>query len=112
MIVTKTVTIANGQSLSAALDCRDLAAAGLSFQMSLDGSTFVDLFDESVELVCSAAAANRSVALNSTYPAFIGARYLKIRSGTAGTPVNQGGERTLTLVFAPIVARLSGGREG
>jgi hypothetical protein len=32
---------------------------------------------------------------------WVGVRFLRIRSGTAGTPVNQGGARTITLVVQP-----------
>jgi hypothetical protein len=32
---------------------------------------------------------------------WVGVRFLKIRSGTAGTPVNQAAARTLTLVVQP-----------
>jgi hypothetical protein len=32
---------------------------------------------------------------------WIGVRYMKVRSGTSGTPVNQGGARTITLVVQP-----------
>lgn len=126
MYITRTVTIANGASLSAALDVRELTrlgyslhrvnmpaawtAAGLSFEISLDNATFRALFDEAIEVFAAAAAANRAISLRNSFASFFSIQYLKVRSGTAAAPVPQGGDRTLELVFAPLPPRLGGGR--
>jgi hypothetical protein len=75
-------------------------AAGLSFSVSADGSTYADLYDDAGNEVTATAAASRGIALD--YSTFLGWRCLKVRSGTNGTPVNQGGDRALTLVCRPI----------
>lgn len=69
-------------------------AAGISFQASIDGVTFVDMYAAGAELT-SAAGASQYVALDSSV--FLGVRAIKVRSGTAGVPVNQGADRALVL---------------
>lgn len=106
-----TAVIANGASLSGAVDIVGLTLVGvlipsswttadLTFQVSVDGSTYVDVYNDSgVEYLVQVGAASTYIVLNkSGYADFAGMRYLKVRSGTSGTPVNQGGARTLTLI--------------
>jgi hypothetical protein len=106
---TLTATIENGGSLSGAVDLggRKLVAidmpsswtaASLTFQASPDGVTYDDLYDSATERSVTAAA-SRYLAFNIAD--WVSVRFLKIRSGTAGTPVNQGGARTITLVVQP-----------
>ncbi len=104
-----TASIANTTALSAAVDLgaqrlhrialpAGWTAAAISFQSSFDGSSWADLYDANGEVTLAAAvvAANRAIVVD---PApFLGIRYLKIRSGTAATPVNQAAQRDLTLV--------------
>ena len=108
-VETTTVVIANGESLSGAKDLRGRklvaiimpdtwTAASLTFQASVDGTNYFNVYDGSSERTLSVSASYYS-ALNIAD--WVGFRYLKIRSGTAGTPVNQGGARTLTLVAQP-----------
>lgn len=108
---TKTVTIANGASLS---DAVNLVGAGdsvllgiitpagwttasLTFQVSTDGVTFFDYKDATgaeVTIPSTAASQYRAV-----YPTdFIGVRYLKVRSGSSGAAVAQAGGDVVTLV--------------
>ena len=65
---TQTAVIANGASLSSAvaLGAKNLiaivfpaawTAASVTFQASVDGTTFVDIYDSSAELVVASAAA-------------------------------------------------------
>lgn len=107
-LVTTQATIASGQSLSAALDLQQYSLVGLllpsawtaaavTFQGSIDGSNFFDLYDSGAEINLGAAAASRYLLLSPS--AFAGLRYLKVRSGTSGTPVNQAADRALTLVL-------------
>ena len=113
-----TATIANGASLSNAvnlpvkgfLGCRLFGiimpsawtAANLTFQVSVDGgTTYQNLYDDSgVEIICVAAASTTIVFRDPTI--FSSIALLKVRSGTAATPVNQGGNRTIGLVLRAI----------
>lgn len=108
-VETTTVTIANGASLSGAVDLggRKLVAiimpdawtaAGLTFQGSVDGTNFFNVYDGATERALTVSA--------SYYSAFniadwVGFRWIKVRSGTAGSAVNQAAERVLTLVVQP-----------
>jgi hypothetical protein len=111
-----TATIANGAALSGAVDLGQnrlfavqmpttWTAAGLTFQASSDGITYFNVFDDSsvpgtfIETTWTAAASQYQVVASPAK--WIGIRWLKIRSGTAGVPVNQGGARTLTVIGVP-----------
>lgn len=110
-----TVTIASGASLSDASDGKGKTlvgvempsawtAAALSFMVSNDGSTYVPLYDQGVEVTIPSSligtAEARSFALDPTQ--FLGFRYVKVRSGVNGAAVNQGAERVITLVWRPM----------
>lgn len=108
-VETTTVTIANGASLSSAVDLggRKLVgiimpsswtAASLTFQGSVDGTNFFNVYDGATERSLTVAASYYSM-LN--IGDWVGFRYIKFRSGTAGTPVNQGADRVITLVVQP-----------
>lgn len=103
-------TIANGTSLSAALDLTLLGgapvgiqmtaawtAANLTYQVSADNTLFQDYFDSAGTEISTTAAAARFIRL--TPADFAGIRFLKIRSGTSGVPVNQAADRALQLVY-------------
>lgn len=103
-----TATILSGANLSGAVDCgsgrRALrlhmsaawTAAAITIQTSVDGATFADAYDNLGVEYTIQAAAGRSILLPLSD--FIGIRYFKLRSGTSGTPVNQGADRALTLI--------------
>lgn len=107
---TVTATIANAASLSGAL-CLGVkvlvgiqmpaawTAADLTFQTSIDnGTTWTDLYDDAgVEVKLSPTAPSGKY-LAVSPDIFAGLLFLKVRSGTTGTPVAQGAERSLTLV--------------
>lgn len=108
-----TASIANGESLSGAIDLQNTrlsriaipatwTAANLTFQVSYDGTTYNDLYDAAGVEVTASAAASRSISLHQLYALFQDVRWLKIRSGTSGVPVNQGGARTLNLAVRAI----------
>ena len=108
-VETKTAVIENGGSLSGIVDLggRKLVAivmpaawdaAGLAFQASPDGTNFFNVYDGATERTLVVAASYYS-ALNIAD--WVGIRWIKIRSGTAGSAVNQAAERTLTLVIQP-----------
>ncbi|HBY62160.1 MAG TPA: hypothetical protein DEH78_20260 [Solibacterales bacterium] len=109
--LSTTVVIANAASLSAAGSGKlnkikaigipaAWTAAALTFQVSKDNSTFMNLYDAAGEVSIASAAvvASGVVGLSDNLQAILGEwPYFKIRSGTAGTPVAQGADRTLTV---------------
>lgn len=108
-ILTRSVTIASGASLSNALSDLDGAAlvgivmpadwtaANLTFQTSDDDTNFGDLYDEVGTEIAVVVAAGRRIKLLPQD--WLGWNGLKVRSGTTGTPVNQGAERVITFVL-------------
>lgn len=106
-LTTATATIANGAALSAAVSLAgkgiirlnmpaSWTAANLTFQVSADNATYLDLYDKNGSEYTVTAAASRSIILP---PAdFVGVNYIKIRSGTSATPVNQGASRDITII--------------
>ena len=109
--ITKTFTIANAASLSDEVDLEDYrlaaiqmstgwTAANLTFQgATAKAGTFQDVYDDSGTEVSVVAAASRCIAVDVEAGALAALRYLIVRSGTTGTPVVQGAERTLTLIL-------------
>lgn len=70
--------------------------ASLTFQVSLDGVTYTDLYETTGTEVSHAVSTGRFVRVN---PAdWVGMRFIKVRSGTVGTPVNQVASRDIILV--------------
>lgn len=105
-LYSETATIAINQSLSAAIDLKGRPLVGilmpaswttarLSFQVSLDGSTYVDLYNTQGDEFISEASTSRFIAM--TQFEFLPVRYVKIRSGTSAVPVNQAAARSLVL---------------
>jgi hypothetical protein len=112
---TATATIANGASLSDSVfvDGRlsgiitpaAWTAAAITFQASVDGSSFFDVYDDALEttavertIASGNVGTSRFLALSLVD--WTAVTYVKVRSGTTGTPVNQGAQRVLTLVLA------------
>lgn len=105
-----TATVAGGASLSGEIDLKGCTmyglimpvawtAANLTFQVSnVSGGTFQDLYDDVGVEVTVTAAASRSIALDFAALKMAPWRYIKIRSGTSGSPVAQGAERAITIV--------------
>jgi hypothetical protein len=105
------VTIASGASLSGAVDLNGCGlvriqmpagwdAAVLTFQVSLDGLTFANLYDRAGNEYTVQVAASSSIIVPPSD--FAGLRWLKVRSGTAGVAVNQTAERVLNLMVRPL----------
>ena len=105
----KTAVIASGASLSGAVDLggrklvaivmpAEWTAAGMTFQASPDGVTYYNVYDNATERALTVGA-NYYSALS--IGDWVGVRWVKLRSGTAGTAVNQAAERTITLVVQP-----------
>lgn len=72
--------------------------ANLTFAASAESDgTFVPVYDDAGTEYTVTAAASRCIQIDPVKLA--GARYIKVRSGTSGSPVNQGADRLLTLVL-------------
>lgn len=107
-----TATIASGESLSGEIRLPEgffltgvqtpsawtTTASGCTFQVSVDGTTYTDAYDETGTEITFQAAASRWIRL----PELGALRFVKIRSGTSGTPVNQAGARTLNLSISNV----------
>lgn len=109
------VTIASGASLSGS---RDLGlttsgakfvgiimpdswdTADLTFQGSDDNSTFKNVYDDNDAEVTVQAGSARSIGFrNEIQQALSAFRFIKVRSGTSGTPVTQSSSRVLQLLI-------------
>lgn len=75
--------------------------ANLTFQVSEDGTTFYDLYNDAGTEYTVTAAANRVLRL--TLADWLAVRYMKIRSGTTGSAVNQAAARTLKLGMVSVL---------
>ena len=105
--VTRTATIAESGNLSNAVTIDESMLLGLvlpsswttadlTLQASADGTNFANVYDAAGTEVTIKAAASRYVTLDPA--SFAGMTAIKLRSGTSGSPVNQGGERSITVV--------------
>lgn len=103
------VQIANAASLSDGIDLGNQrlhtivlpaawTAASISFQISVDGDSWADLYHSTgeVALPIEAVAPGRAVVVDPAV--FFAFRFIRIRSGNATAPVAQGAARTLTLL--------------
>ncbi len=110
-LATVTATIASGASLSDAADLGTGRLVGLilpaawttatiTFQGSADGSTYFDLYDDATERAIASASVVPSRFIALPIADWLMVRSLKLRSGSAATPVAQGAARSITLVTA------------
>ena len=116
-LMTATAAIANNGSLSGAVDAGDgrtligletpgaWTAAAISFDVSADGTTYVPLYDTTgaeVNIPSASIATNAARGFALDPVSFVGWRYVKVRSGLNGATVNQGGARSVVLVFREV----------
>lgn len=107
---TKTATILSGASQSNAIDLEgyplsalhmpaawDTASITFLSAPTLDG-TYQPVYADGIE-VNEPAAAARCIPIASNALALASIRFIKLRSGTAGTPVNQTADRVITLAL-------------
>lgn len=71
-------------------------AANLTIQVSNDGTNYYNVYDAAGLEVVIIPDASRYILIPPS--AFICGKFIKLRSGTAGTPVNQGAERTIQIL--------------
>jgi len=95
----QTATIANGAALSDAVYVHGSVvvgirmpavwdAANLTFQVSMDDVTYLDAYSSAgAEHVVTVTGVDTHIWVDPS--AFAGYRWIKVRSGTTGTPVNQ-----------------------
>jgi hypothetical protein len=104
--------IANGTSLSPAIAASNgrliaiqmpaaWTAAVLTFQGSMDGITFSDIYDATGAEISVTVVAAHGVSLDVTV--FAGWQFLKFRSGTGAAAVNQAADRTLTICSMQLI---------
>jgi hypothetical protein len=111
----RTATIANGASLSAAVEIGDATvvalvmpgtwtAASITLQASIDGTTFVDVYKNNgaTEFEVTVAASRWALLNLPDIAGLRGAHSIKVRSGTSGSPVAQGGARSIGVVLLPV----------
>jgi len=106
------VAIANGASLSGAIDLgvgrlfgiamdpTAWTAAALTFQVSVDGVNYFNLFDNTGTEINWTVLAQQFITAASPVE-WQGIRWLKVRSGTSAAPINQGAARSLTIIAVP-----------
>lgn len=79
--------------------------AALTFSVSHDGETYQALYDDAgteVTIASANAAAARTLCFSASMQlALLPWRYLKVRSGTSGSPVTQAAARAVGLVLLP-----------
>jgi hypothetical protein len=109
----QTATILSGASLSDSIDLAEgslvgvvmpaaWTAGGLHIAGSIDGTNFYPLFDTAAnEIGVTTAIASYMYSFDPGLA--VPPRYIKIRSGTAGTPVNQAADRTLYVISRKFV---------
>lgn len=113
---TLTATIANGASLSDAqnVDGRlcglitpaAWTAAAITFSASYDGINYADVWElatgTAVERIIASVNITTAAAKYFALPLsdWLSAPFIKIRSGTSASPVNQGAARSIVLVMA------------
>lgn len=112
MLNAESATIANGAALSPAVNLGGLRLFGLSmpsvwttasitFQASQDnGVTWQNMYDTNGSELTVSAAASRYIALDPVQ--FAAVPMIKVRSGTAATPVNQAQDSVVTLILRSV----------
>ena len=108
---TSSVTIADGESLSNAVYIGGqllyvllpaITSAAITFQISDDGVTYYDLKDDDASgTETTLAASTGSIAYRLTGDDWKAVQYIKVRSGTAASPVNQADGDVIKLVHIP-----------
>lgn len=111
-VSTETATIAASAYLSNAIKIEDYTniaiqipsawtTAGISFAgCSTSDGTFGSIYGDDGQEITIDVAASRAIALDVFKKAIKNFPYIKIRSGTSGTPVNQAAERAITIYLS------------
>lgn len=114
------VTIADGDSLSDALDIRgqrvialrqgaDNEGTSFSFQGSYDGgTTFEDIQTDAAELTVAKSATVAEVFFLPDAKRIYGPTHIKVRSGTSGSASNQTGDAVVSVCLEDVEAANGG----
>lgn len=112
LTVQTSATILSGAALSSEINLTGTTLCGLIIPAawtaaflgikaaSASGGTFVPVYNEVGTLVSITIAASTCILLNAAD--FASLQYIKLWSQTAGVDVNQGANRTLTLLTRPL----------
>lgn len=87
----------NGGSVLQSIYVAGWDTATIAFAVSDDNVTYKPLLKDNTELTISVTADKELHSANLEF--LVGHRYVKIQSGTSGTPVNQTADRTLYLSY-------------
>ena len=93
------VSIPNGHELIAIVMPAAWTAAGITFQASPTNGSFANAYDAAGDEIALVVLATHFVPIAAG--TLNGANFIKVRSGTSGTPVAQAAERVLTLITRP-----------
>ena len=109
------VTIANGASVSGTLDLRDSSIAGVIFPAAWTAAALtIEVYDEvalawigivyddlgtQVNVIASPVV---STAYTLSVLGMLPYRYVRLRSGTTASAVNQAGARSITVITRPL----------
>lgn len=112
-VVSKSGTIANGDAtgLSTAIQTNGVPVVGIempaswtsasmTFQGSVDGSTYQNIYDQYGNELTLTVAGARDIYFDA-YVYLTACNYVKVRSGTSALPVAQGSDRIVKLITAP-----------
>ncbi|HET8787010.1 MAG TPA: hypothetical protein VFM38_15355 [Candidatus Limnocylindrales bacterium] len=102
-------TIANGASLSDAIDLDGQVIAAivmpaaftgtaLTFQASADGVTYQNVYDDAGTELSASVGQAKVIVNKSILESLAALRYVKIRSGSAASPTAEAADRTLTIL--------------
>jgi hypothetical protein len=107
--ITRTVTIESGASLSGPFDIEgyediaiqmpgDWDEAAITFQAAATlFGTYQDVYDDAGTEVSVTAAADHCIVVNTATKKLSSLRFIKVRSGTGSTAVNQTADREIVL---------------
>ena len=112
--VVLTATILSGQSLSGEIDLQGYQMLAIRIPAAWDtanitflgarattanGGTYVPVYDDAgLEVTVTVGGADRMITLDINALKLASLQYIKLRSGTSGSPVNQTADRTLYLI--------------
>lgn len=108
------LTIANGTSVSGVLDLDKTSIVGfiapaawttaaLNIEVSVDNSAWeTTVLDQYGAAVSSWSAVVAGAAYSVDVVSMMAWRYIRLRSGTSGSPVVQGADRVFTLITRPL----------
>lgn len=90
----------NGQILTAIVIPAATEGTSMTFQQSADGTNFYDVYKDDGTEYSITVAASRYIVVDQSK--FAGVRWLKVRTGTSGSPTTQSGaDAAITLISLP-----------